>query len=143
MAKQHLCFLMLLVYTDPSNLTPHSMAMREENLAGESFSGKLSSGDPLNDKKRAELMEEQVLGMLERQETKNMMPHTEEERGGLHYYCKTCKYMGPVTLDVEQEKLSSLTCDNGECGAAYDQLSVGTKGSIISHYKVKTLVGDE
>ena len=111
----------------------YTMGMREENLAGESFSGKLATGDPLRDAARAKLMEDQVLAMLERQEKKNMMPAMGEERSGIMMYCKACNNAHTVDIDPEKDSLKGM--QSPDCGAA--ELVFASEKTIREHYTIK------
>ena len=105
------------------------MAMREENLAGESFYGKLATGDPLKDTARAKAMEEQVLGMLERQESRTMMLPKDIDLGRLMYMCKACGHAGLFVLD-DEEKFVRPICE--ECKSP--DTAIGSEKSLRERY---------
>lgn len=103
----------------------------DDSAKSASFAGAKSTGDAAKDEERAEEMVTKVHEILDRQLTGDMTPPIEEDRGGMWFYCRTCKINGEVTQDVETE-FNSIVCP--ECGG---KVAIGTHSSILSHFRIK------
>ncbi|PIV90614.1 hypothetical protein COW46_02220 [Candidatus Gracilibacteria bacterium CG17_big_fil_post_rev_8_21_14_2_50_48_13] len=99
-----------------------------DSLQSASFSGAKSTGDAEKDLERAEEMVEKVEDILARQETGDMTPPLGDDRGGMAFYCRSCKISGPVTQDVEEE-FDAIVCT--ECGG---KVAIGTEMSIRTYF---------
>lgn len=97
----------------------------------DSFAGAKSTGDAEKDQIRADEMITGVDDILARQETGDMTPPIEMERGGMWWYCRPCKLHGEVTYDIETEyeKIVCTTCGN--------KVYVGTEMSVRTYFHIK------
>lgn len=105
--------------------------MDEATLSGNSFSGAKSTGDAEKDQERAEEMVTKVADILERQESGDMTPPMEDDRGGMWFYCRSCKIHDHVTHDVETE-FEKIVCPQCE-----GKVAVGTEMSVRSYFHIK------
>lgn len=100
-------------------------------MQSSAFQGAKSTGDAQKDQERAEEMIGKVDDILARQEAGDMMPPLDVDRGGMAFFCRTCKISGPVTQDVEEE-FSAIVCTT--CGG---KVAVGTDMSIRTYFHLK------